>query len=87
MKKELPSLWAVGVFMGSEKFLRRFGTNIHDLRIKKGWTRKELAHHAGLPTELIGFIEKGQTGISLKMILQLMEALGYTDDEMLTNNI
>ena len=73
--------------MGSEKFLKHFGANIHDLRIKKGWTRKELARHAGLSEQLITVIERGRAGISLKIILQLMEALGYTDDEALTKNL
>ncbi len=73
--------------MGSEKFTRRFGANIHDLRIKRGWTRKELAHHSGLSPALIAVVEKGHADISLRIILQLMEGLGYTDDESLTSNI
>jgi len=73
--------------MGSEKFLRHFGTNIREMRIKKGWTHKELALHSGLPASLIASVEKGQTEISLRVILQLMEGLGYTDDELLTSNI
>ena len=73
--------------MGSEKFLRQFGIKIRELRIKKGWTCKDLARHSGLSADLISSIEKGRIEISLKIILQLMEGLGYTDDELLTSNI
>lgn len=73
--------------MGSRNFLKHFGTNVHDLRVKKGWTRKDLAFHSGLTPELIAFVEKGRAHISLKIILQLMEALGYTDDEALTSHL
>jgi transcriptional regulator with XRE-family HTH domain len=73
--------------MGSEKFLRKFGIKIRELRIKKGWTRKDLARHAGLSAGLISSVEKGRMDISLRIILQLMEGLGYTDDELLTSNI
>ena len=73
--------------MSRHKFLNHFGTNVRELRIKKGWTRKELARHSGLAPNLIASVEKGEVEISLKMILQLMEGLGYTDDELLVNNI
>jgi transcriptional regulator with XRE-family HTH domain len=73
--------------MGSEKFLKQFGIKIRELRIKKGWARKDLARHSGLSVNLISSVEKGRMDISLKIILQLMEGLGYTDDELLTSNI
>lgn len=73
--------------MGSEKFLMQFGIKIRELRIKRGWARKDLARHSGLSAVLISSIEKGQVDISLRIILQLMEGLGYTDDELLTSNI
>jgi transcriptional regulator with XRE-family HTH domain len=73
--------------MGNEKFLNHFGKNIRELRIKKGWTRENLARHSGLSPSLIASVEKGKVEVSLKIILQLMEGLGYTDDELLISNI
>ncbi len=50
------------------KFLRRFGANIRRMRMKRGWTRKEVADHTGFSLEWIVAIEKGRLEVDLKKV-------------------
>lgn len=63
------------------KFLRRFGANIRRMRLKKGWTRKELSDHTGISPEWIVAIEKGRQDVDLKMVHRLVEALSPASGE------
>jgi transcriptional regulator with XRE-family HTH domain len=54
----------------------RFGAIVRRLRDERGWTRKKLAHRAGLTPQYVGIVEQGGNIPSLTTVLELIEVLG-----------
>jgi transcriptional regulator with XRE-family HTH domain len=53
----------------------RFGKRIRQLRLAKGLTQEQLAHHAGLHPTYVGGIERGERNPSFDNIMRLARAL------------
>jgi transcriptional regulator with XRE-family HTH domain len=54
---------------------KKFGALVRSLRIKRGLTQESLALDAGLSSDFVGFVERGENLPSLSTILQLAGAL------------
>jgi transcriptional regulator with XRE-family HTH domain len=63
--------------MSNEIIIKKFGENVRKLRSKRNWTQEELAQHAGLTPNYIGFVERGERNITLKNTVKIAKGLGY----------
>ena len=63
--------------MNSDTIIKQFGWNVRSLRLKRRWTQEELAQHANLTPNFIGFVERGERNITLKNIVKIAKGLGY----------
>lgn len=59
-----------------ESVLHRFGQNVREARLARGWTQEDLAGHSGLAVVQISRIERGVREIRLTTLLKLLSALG-----------
>lgn len=57
---------------------RRVGKRIKELRRKLQWSQEYLAAEAGLDTNYVGGIERGERNPSLKNLAKIADALGVT---------
>ena len=55
---------------------QRLGRQIHQLRLKKGWTQEELAERTNRHWTYIGGIERGKRNVTLQVIADIARALG-----------
>ncbi len=62
--------------MGTNKYVKQFGLNVRQLRLKKGWTQATLAQRAEVTPNFIGFVERGERNITLKNALMVANGLG-----------
>src|SRR5260221_2274891 len=63
-----------------EEFQSNVGERIRVARQQKGWTQVELAEAAGLSSNYVARLERGELGASLFVASRLVEALGITLD-------
>lgn len=63
--------------MNSETIIKQFGWNVRKLRQKRRWTQEQLAQHAGLTPNYIGFVERGERNITLKNAVKIAKGLNY----------
>jgi ribosome-binding protein aMBF1 (putative translation factor) len=68
--------WASEV--DSHDFASGVGERIRVVRMQKGWTQVQLAEAAGLSSNYVARLERGELGASLYVALRLAEALGIT---------
>lgn len=61
--------------MKTQNILKKFGANVHKLRLEKGWSQEELAERAGLHRTYIGSIERHERNVSLLNIERIAKAL------------
>lgn len=59
---------------------QRIGQRIAELRREKEMTQTELAEVTGLQRSHIVRLEQGRYGVSIDVLSQIAEALGYTVD-------
>lgn len=59
----------------------RLGYEIRRLREKRGITRKNLAHQAGVPYESLSRLERGQITTHLERLEKIAEILRLREDE------
>ncbi len=64
----------------SHDFASTVGERIRVARQHKGWTQVELADAAGLSSNYVARLERGELGASLFVAMRLAEALGITLD-------
>ena len=55
---------------------QRFGKQIRQLRLKKGWTQEQLAERTNRHWTYIGGIERGERNVTLQVIADIPRALG-----------
>lgn len=60
----------------------RFGKQLRELRLKKGWTQEQLADKANMHFTYIGQIERGVRNPSLVNLEKLAKALGISAKEL-----
>jgi transcriptional regulator with XRE-family HTH domain len=63
--------------------LARFGSNVREARIARGWTQEELAHRTGLASVQVSRIERGKREIRLTTLLRLLAAFEVDPSELL----
>ena len=66
-----------------EGALERFGRNVREARLARGWTQEELAHRTGLAAVQVSRIERGRREVRLRTLLRLVKALEVSPDELL----
>jgi len=64
----------------SHDFASNVGERIRVARQQKGWTQVELAEAAGLSSNYVARLERGELGASLFVAMKIAEALGVTLD-------
>jgi len=62
-------------YPNDELFLKQFGKNIRDLRMKNNLTQRDLADKSGLEESAIQRIERGYNS-TLKTLLKIANAFG-----------
>lgn len=62
---------------------KRIGKNISTLRLRRGFTQEMLAELSGVSPEHISHIERGHSGISMGLLLELCDALTTTPNDIL----
>lgn len=62
---------------------KRFGHNLHILRIHHHLSQKELAAATGLSVSHISHLENGRTAVSMESFLRLCTALSESPNELL----
>jgi putative transcriptional regulator len=60
----------------------RLENRVRERRLDRGWTQEELAKAAGVSRQTIVAIEKGGYEPSVRLALELAEALGGSADEL-----
>lgn len=64
----------------SHDFASNVGERIRVARQQKGWTQVELAEAAGLSSNYVARLERGELGASLFVAMKIAEALSVTLD-------
>ena len=64
-------------------FAIAFGRIVHDRRMARGWTLRQLGEMANLSFQSICNIEKGRQTVSLQRLVDLADALGCTPNDLL----
>ena len=64
----------------SHEFASTVGERIRVARQQRGWTQVELAEAAGLSSNYVARLERGELGASLFVAMRIAEALGITLD-------
>jgi UDP-N-acetylglucosamine 1-carboxyvinyltransferase len=62
----------------SQAFAFNLGEKIRVARQKKGWTQVDLAHAAGLSSNYVARLERGEIGVSLYVATCIAEAVGLS---------
>ena len=60
------------------RVLKTLGKSIKNARLKRGWSQMYLAAEAGLDKSYIGAIERAEVNPSVKIIVQIADALGVS---------
>lgn len=63
------------------------GLRIAKARKKAGITREELASAADISLRFVGYIEKGETKMSLETVVSIANALSVSVDDLLCDNL
>ena len=71
---KLPNLWRVK-YLNDAKFIKAFGINLRRLRLQKNFSQEYLADEAGIPTNQVGRIERGEVNTSISTVNALAKAL------------
>ena len=64
--------------MQKQHFLKKLGNRIVELRLKKGWSQRDLAYECGKEPQSIERVENGKTNPTAFYLKELSEALGVT---------
>lgn len=67
-----------------ERSLQRFGANVRQARLDRGWTQEDLAHETGLATVQVSRIERGVREIRLTTLVRLIDGLDVPADKLLS---
>lgn len=63
--------------------LQRFGANVRQARLDRGWTQEDLSHATGLATVQVSRIERGTREIRLTTLVRLIDGLDVPADKLL----
>ena len=65
-----------------EDAVERFGSNVREARLERGWTQEELARATGLASVQVSRIERGRREVRLTTLLRLAAALDVSLDRL-----
>ena len=68
--------------MRSEDLLARLGNAVRHRRLELNMTQEQLAEKAGVHTNYLGGIERGERNVAYLNLRKLAEALGWTLSEL-----
>lgn len=68
---------------GVDPALVRFGANVREARLGRGWTQEVLAERSGLSVVQISRVERGVREIRLRTLLRLLVALEAKPGDLL----
>lgn len=57
--------------------LARLGQTVRQARLRRNWSQTELAGRIGASRQSVVSLEKGDTGISLGLLLKALDVFGY----------
>jgi transcriptional regulator with XRE-family HTH domain len=60
-----------------------FGARVRELRLLRGWSQEDFAHHVGLDRTYVSGIERGRRNPTLDVIVQLAAALQASPADLL----
>ena len=60
-----------------------FGSQVRELRTRRGWSQEQLAHEAGLDRTYVGSVERGERNIALDNIWLLADTLDVSPADLL----
>jgi transcriptional regulator with XRE-family HTH domain len=63
--------------------VQRFGQNVREARLARGWTQEDLSSASGLAVVQVSRVERGVREIRLTTLLRLLTALELRPDELL----
>lgn len=66
-----------------KKTIKEITENIKQARLKKGWTQQELADKAGLDSNSVAKIERGESRPKVLTLTKLIKALGVKSTDIL----
>jgi len=66
----------------NERILRLLGENIHLARLRRKLTASQVSERAGIVRSTLYAIEKGKSGVSIGIIVQVLMVLGLEKDLM-----
>ena len=66
---------------------RKLGNRIAEMRIERGLTQMELAEMTGLSVTHIGYLEQGKRHGKFETYLQLVSAMGFSLNDLMTVKI
>lgn len=67
----------------STSYLSTVGSAVRSQRERRGWSRRELAHHSGVSERFLAQLETGDGNISLRRFAEVAHALGTTPSVLL----
>jgi len=70
--------------LSKDKFTKKLGKKIKQLRGEKGMSQEELAHEAKLYRTYVGHIENGRYSPSAYVLYKIAKALRLEKDDFLT---
>jgi len=71
------------VYFRDDKFIKKFGLHLRELRKAKGFSQEKLAGDTGFEVSQIGRIERGEINTSISHLAALAKALKIKPDELL----
>lgn len=60
----------------------KLGPNIQRLRLRKGYTQKQLAYKLGITRVYMGYIEQGRENPSLSLMVKIAKELGVKMNDL-----
>jgi len=63
--------------------IQRFGENVRQARLARGWTQEDLAGHSGLAVVQVSRVERGAREVRITTLLRLLKALDASPEELL----
>lgn len=66
-----------------ESALQRFGANVRQARLDRGWSQEDLSGKTGLATVQVSRIERGVREIRLTTLVRLLDGLDVPPEKLL----
>ena len=70
------------MYYRDEKFIKKFGLRLRELRKAKGFSQEELAGETGFELSQIGRIERGEINTSISHVVAIAKALKIKAEEL-----